>query len=211
MRKILSAAIGLLLVFTACDFSVNKDVRVPDGSRRSRGARSVNGNVRVGSDCRVQGECMSVNGSIQIGKRSMVRGLKSVNGGISMAEGAVVNRKVEIVNGSLEMEPGSVVKRGIKAVNGPVRLDSALVQGGIILYNGDVYLNHGSRIEGGIMIKRSKNIHSDQEHPQVIEINNGSVVEGDIRVNNPDYKVDVILINGGRVIGSLENVNLIEK
>ncbi len=211
MKKIISAAIGLLLVFTACDFSVNKDVRVPDGSRRSRGTRSVNGNVRIGSDCRVQGECMSVNGSIQVGKRSTVRGLKSVNGGVSIEEESVVSRKVDIVNGSLDMEPGSVVKRGVKSVNGPVRLDSALVQGGIVLYNGDVYMNHGSRIEGGILIKRSRNFNSDQERPQVIEINNGSVVEGDIRVNNPDCKVDVILMNRGRVTGSVENVNLIEK
>jgi hypothetical protein len=210
MKRIIGAGIGLLLIFTACDVGVNRDIRVPDGTTRNRGARSVNGNVRVGSDCRVRGECMSVNGSIEVGERSTVRGIRTVNGSVSLGAGALVKREVQMINGSLDMEPGAEVERGVKAINGPVHLDSAIVQGGVVTFNSDIYLNRGSRIEGDIRVRQSKDRHRDAERRQVIEIAGGSVVNGNIRVYK-DQQVDVILIDGGRVTGKILNANLIQK
>jgi hypothetical protein len=210
MKRIIGAGIGLLLIFTACDVGVNRDIRVSDGTTRNRGARSVNGNVRVGSDCRVRGECMSVNGSIEVGERSMVRGIRTVNGSVSLGAGSQVKREVQMINGSLDMEPGAEVERGVKAINGPVHLDSAVVRGGVVTFNSDIYLNHGSRIEGDIRVRQTKDSHRDTERRQVIEITGGSVVEGNIRVYK-DQQVDVILTDGGRVTGKILNANLIQK
>jgi DUF4097 and DUF4098 domain-containing protein YvlB len=203
--------IVLPLLWLACNVSVNRDIRIEDGSKRNRSFNTVNGSVVVGADCDIRGEIRSVNGSIEIGPRTRVSKVQSVNGGIRLLEDAQVDRALEAVNGSVEMGKGGSVAGVIKTVNGAISLDSVSVRRDIVTFNGNVLLDHGSVIGGDIRIKRTKGNHSREDNPILIEVTGGSVVKGGISAHETEREVHVILSNGGKVIGRVEGAKIIEK
>jgi DUF4097 and DUF4098 domain-containing protein YvlB len=206
--------LALFVLFLGCNVSVNKGVDIQDGTRSGHGYTSVNGSIRIGSDCVIRGVCRSVNGSIEVGTGSTVRKVQSVNGSILVMENARIREAVEAVNGGVEMEPATETA-DIKMVNGPVTLDSATVTRSISTYNGNITLDNGSIVRGDIRIKKRRHGHHDngweKDKPLIIEIMNGSTVQGDVIVADPEQKVDMILSGGGKVNGRIQNVNVIRK
>ncbi len=79
------------------------------------------------------------------------RNLETVNGSIHLAAG-VQARDVETVNGSIHADD-NVQARGMQTVNGAIRGGRRLLLGGDIeTVNGGIFIDHGSRIDGGVEI-----------------------------------------------------------
>jgi hypothetical protein len=72
-----------------------------------------------------------------------------------------------------------------------------------------VTLEDNSKISGNILIK-GKSTRYGKKKAIEITIADGSVVEGDIRVRDPKREVKVILSGGGKVLGEIENAEVVE-
>lgn len=208
--RTLSLLLIVFLLFTGCNFRINRSIRIDDGKTVNNSQNTVNGNIRIGENCTIKGKCRSVNGVIEVGENSHVRSLQSINGGITLDRYVEAKGKVESINGNVICDQGVKIKRSISAINGTIELDETLVEGDITTYNGDIELFNRTEVKGDIIVKRSKG-DSSRNRRLRIEIADGSVVHGDIHVKDKDIKVTVVLSNGGRVEGRVRNAELIER
>lgn len=165
---------------------------------------SVNEGIVVSSDSRVGGRCRSVNGSIRIADRCTTQDLSTVNGSIRVGADCTVNGDISSVNGSVGLAQRTRMDGCIDTVNGKVDLEEARVEHDITTVNGDIFLC-ASKVEGGIRIKGKQRGLS--WGTLVIHLTRGSEVKGDIRVEDPNRKVEVRLEGDsavrGQVIGAV--------
>ena len=63
MRRAYLPGILATALLTACFSSVNSDIHIADGQKRSGSVNTVNGRILVGSGSEVDGSCRTVNGS----------------------------------------------------------------------------------------------------------------------------------------------------
>lgn len=206
-------ALGLLLLsfvlFCHCDASVNRSIRLRDGEH-SGGQTSVNGSIYVGARCRVDGDCRTVNGSIQVGDDSQVGGLDTVNGRITLAARVEVDGSASTVNGSIHSGSGSKIHGRLTTVNGRIELKQSEVDEDLSTVNGDILLLDRSRVHGDIVIKGRRGHFSGHRHLE-IRIENGSVVEGNIDVRDPENKVEVYISKDADVKGEIRNAKVIRE
>ncbi len=191
------------VVLCGCSVAVNRNVTLGDGKTVRSSHHTVNGSIAVGAHCDVRATCESVNGGITIGPDSRTRTLQTVNGSIDVGERVIVRGNINSVNGSIRCQSGVEIERGIASVNGTVELAGTTAARDIKIYNADVMLRDKSLVKGNIIVKR----HDDEsERPERLEIRvaDGSVVNGDIIVQDPDVDVAVYLLNGGTVQGQIE-------
>ncbi len=195
----------LMLVSAAfADLTLNKNIYVNEGERKSSGLTTVNGGITVKDDARVDGGCKSVNGSIEIGNNCNVRSISTVNGTIRIRSNTDVYGSLNSVNGSISCKEDTKIHHDVQTVNGDVHLYGTRVDNDIETVNGDITLEKESVVEDDIIIKDTHgNIGAD--HITKIIIDN-SVVKGDIINRDSRRRVQVILRNGGRVEGELRNV-----
>jgi len=78
----------------------------------------------------------------------------------------------------------------------------------LVTVSGDISLFNGSVIDGDIIIKRKFNPGQFTMGKMKVIIDLNSVVEGSIRVTEPDTNVIVILSNGGKVKGDIINAEV---
>ncbi|NIR48755.1 hypothetical protein GWO43_09990 [candidate division KSB1 bacterium] len=201
---------SVLLMLTSCNLSINKTVRVRDGETRNSGINTVNGGIIIGDNCEVRGDCHSVNGKIDVGRNSKVEELQTVNGGIRIDEGSMVYGSLESVNGSVTCDAGVTVEDEINTINGKIRLYNTRVEENITTINGDISLKEKSVVVGDIIIKDSKGTSGDRRRLR-ITLEGESVVEGDIMVKEADIDVEVILSGDSKVMGRIENAEVIEE
>jgi hypothetical protein len=205
-------AIGLFLLsfilFCGCNLSVNRSIDLRDGER-SGGLNSVNGSIHVGSRCQVDGSCRTVNGRIDVGDDSRVHGLDTVNGRISLAARVEVDGHVKTVNGSIACGRGSKISGDVSTVNGSVELVNSEVAEDVSTVNGDIQLLDKSLVRGDIIIKGHHG-HSFAQHLE-IRISQGSRVDGDIVVHDPDVEVKVFLSKDAVVKGAIKNAKVIKE
>ncbi len=209
IRNLPIALVLALVTLTACNASINAPIRVGDGETRSGGLSTVNGGITVGSDATVGGSCKSVNGGIKIGERSRVGGIKAVNGPIRVGREVQVDGGVDSVNGPVSLDRGTRVAGGVETINGPIELTGAIVDLDLRTVNGSIGLHEQSVVKGDIVIE-DKLGNSRRRHPLEIEITGGSVVEGDLIVEDQDLEVRVLLRDGGKVLGRVENAQIVE-
>ena len=202
--------IGAAILFSGCNMAVNRSFTLRDGKTLRSGKIAINGSVNIGSDCKVGGTCRSINGVIRVDENSKVESLQSINGGITIKRDVVVHGSASTVNGSVTCGSNSIIHGNISAVNGCIELDQTEVERNIKVYNGDVILDRGSVVHGNIIVGRNKG-KSHRTERILIEIRDGSEVKGDIRVEERDAEVEVILSGGGKVHGRVKGAEVIER
>jgi DUF4097 and DUF4098 domain-containing protein YvlB len=199
----------VLLVAASCNASVNRSLTVGEGEKHG-GMNTVNGSIRVGEDAEVDGSCATVNGQIRVGEGSRVEDLSSVNGSIDVAGKVTVAGDVESVNGSVEVGAGSEIRGDVGTVNGGIRLEGVVVTGKVSTYNGGVTLREGTRVARDVVIERTRG-SSDRRHSLDVKILGGSVVEGDVIVEDSKRKVTVYLEGGGEVKGEIRGAEVVRR
>ncbi len=96
-------------------------------------------------------------------------------------------------------------------INGKIELNGAEVAKDVKTINGDIALRDGSTIGGDIVIEERGESSSRRSRPLRIELEGGSVVKGNVLVEDPDMEVEIYLRDGSRVLGRVENAQVIEK
>jgi DUF4097 and DUF4098 domain-containing protein YvlB len=195
------------VVLCGCNATVNRSVALGDGKTVHFSHHTVNGGITIGSDCDVRATCESVNGAITVGPDSRVRTLQMVNGLIDVGERVAVRGNLNSVNGLIRCRPGVKIERGISSVNGSIELTGTTVARDIKTRNADVALLRGSIVEGSIIVRRRRD--SDSRRRVEIRVTDGSLVKGDVVVQDPDAEVAVYLSNDGRVQGRIEGATVL--
>jgi len=77
-------------------------------------------------------------------------------------------------------------------------------------YPRNISLRASSIIGGDIIIQDCGDDSDDRDRPLTIELEDGSVVEGNILVEDETTPVEVHLSGGSRVMGRIENAEVIE-
>jgi hypothetical protein len=189
-RHIAFAWLGALAVLSACSSSdegsgsqkINGTVHVAaDPGVAATAAETVNGNIDIADSAAVT-VANTVNGSVKLGAHATANALNTVNGTITVGAGAHVAQGVEAVNGGVILRGGAEVSGAIANVNGKIELAAARVGGGIKTVNGSISIFGASRVEGGILVKKTSGqwIHFGNDVPR-IEIGPGATVQGDLR------------------------------
>jgi hypothetical protein len=97
---------------------------------------------------------------------------------------------VETINGSIELVHTSVA-RDIRTVNGRVRL------------------SENSVVAGDLIVVRKRG--NKRRRPLEIELDGGSVIEGDVIVEDPSIVVRVLLSGGSEIRGRVENAEVVKR
>jgi acyl-[acyl carrier protein]--UDP-N-acetylglucosamine O-acyltransferase len=157
---------------------VNGTAQVEAG-QHAGDVHSVNGSVRIGDNAVVH-KASTVNGAVELGKSATATVVKTVNGGVTLHGNARVADEVQTVNGRVLLERGADVKGQLSNVNGEISLDGAHVGGGIETTNADVTIGEGSKVEGGLLVKKPNNwFHSNDRNPKIV-IGPHAVVQGNL-------------------------------
>jgi hypothetical protein len=207
MTRTLGAAMLLALLCTPHTLPAAPSVSKVNGSVRVSAGEtvgdvsSVNGSIRIEENVRAE-DVETVNGSVEIGEKSSVGAIETVNGRVTLRAGAEA-ASIESVNGALTLEENAKVRGELSAVNGALRLarnahaaggasnvnggielEGARVDGGITTTNGDIDIGAGSRVTGGLLVKKpSMNWLGRNRGSRIPRVTIGpdAVVEGTLR------------------------------
>jgi DUF4097 and DUF4098 domain-containing protein YvlB len=161
---------------------------------------TVNGDVHIGRGATAD-EAHTVNGSITLESDARAGEVHTVNGSLNINEGVAIEREAHTVNGDVDMARRSRVGGDVATVSGDIELEGAEVGGELRTVNGDIDLTDGSRVLGGIYVKKNKSWNWGKDEPVKVHICSSCVVEGDLRFERP---VELRVDSGakiGRVIG----------
>ena len=214
VRKIFVTFTALLLITAAANArsSVNKSVNVAPGETLSESVSSVNGSVNVGANAVLQGEAETVNGSLSIDDGCQTRDLSSVNGAVRVGERVQVDGNVSTVNGTLRIGDQSTISGNVETVNGSIDLRGATVERDIETVNGGIVLDQGAIVRGSIIVPATRSRGNKKWRGTLdIELRGGSSVVGDIRVEDEDRKVRVILRDGSTVGGQIQGAEIVRE
>ncbi|HDQ44964.1 MAG TPA: hypothetical protein ENN17_05610 [bacterium] len=198
-----------MVLFTGCNVQVNRSVHLGDGRTVRADQVTVNGQITVGSDCEVRGNLTTVNGNIRVGRNSKIRSIRTVNGTVRLQDDVKIYGKLQSVNGPVSCDPGVRIRGDIATVNGNIDLRQTMVGRNLVTTHGRITLAGKSEVDGNILIKRDQGSH--RIRPLSIEITEGSVVRGDIRVADRRSVVTVSLSRGGQVQGVIHNATVVEE
>ncbi|HTU67751.1 MAG TPA: hypothetical protein VMF52_17510 [Steroidobacteraceae bacterium] len=145
---------------------------------------TVNGDVRVSRGVSA-GVAKTVNGDVTLEDDAKVGRATTVNGSLTLRDGASVTNEATTVNGSIDVGNKARVGGNVTTVSGGIDLTGAEVGGSIETRNGDIRLRDGSRVHGGITV-RKKTDHGwfgdrDDDRPLKVSICATCVVDGDLR------------------------------
>ena len=212
MRKTFeSLTYGLILALfsSGCGgVSVNRAITINTGETVNHSLNTVNGRITVGDDFNIEGELRTVNGGITVGKNGEAGALQTVNGSIKIGPGTKIAGDVNTVNGSIRSGSEAVIDGSLSTINGKIDLDQTTVTQDISIHNGDITLEHGTKVGGNIVVKDSKGNSPKRKKPQIIRLSQGSVVEGSV-LNHGDHKVQLILQDDSQVHGEIKNIEVI--
>ncbi len=197
-----------VLLLPACRVSMNQSVFVAENSIRSGSINTINGNIIVGKNAVVKGDCRTINGHIIIYGGASVQQAMSVNGQIVVQNGARIEGNVEAVNGPIRIGRDVDVMGSVTSINGIIELRHSFVEEDIRSYRANISLLAGSRVRGDIMIEKSRAAKRQRRLIKIV-LQNGSVVEGDIRINDRAAKVKVYIDADSAVKGSVEGAEVI--
>jgi DUF4097 and DUF4098 domain-containing protein YvlB len=128
---------------------------------------TVNGGIEVGDNA-TAATVETVNGGIRLGENARVRSAESVNGGVRLAEGAEIENGLESVNGAITLLPGARVGTDLENVNGTITLDAAHVGGQLSTTSGSILIGSGSRVDGGLLVRKPKGMNFENRPPRVV-------------------------------------------
>lgn len=202
----ISIASALILSLSGCIIHVGKDsnsrnhkndvssvlgsLEISEG-KNVTDVSSVNGDVTLENNVTAL-NVDSVNGTIEVGDRVSVKRLETVNGGIETGKHFNASEGVETVNGSIRIRHSSTVQNNVETLNGDIDLENTNVMGDVQTLNGSITLTDDTHIHGDIIFA-SKNHHSKKSRYSslpVLEIEHGSIVDGDIILNR-EVELDI--------------------
>jgi hypothetical protein len=190
------------ICLTGCgQTGINGPVEVAAGSS-AEGASTINGSVTVGEGATV-GEAAAVNGGVHLHEKATASSARTVNGGIELDDGARVTQNVEAVNGSIRLGKSADVGGSVSNINGGIRIDGAHVGKGVSTFTGDIDIKGGSRIEGGIHLKKP-DFGDDSKRIPRVTIGADAIVEGTLKF---DREVK-LLVSDAAKIGAVEGATV---
>ncbi len=154
------------------------------------------------------GDCHTVNGAIEIGSNSSAKKIENVNGYILVMKNTVIEENISTVNGDIEVEAGSVLEGDFSVINWQIKLNGTWVERDLETVNGDVLLGGKSEVTGDIIVRKTRSY----DYPTlVISLEEGSTVEGDIRVEDEHRKVEIHKSDNSKIVGRIINAGAREK
>jgi len=165
----------------ASDLStVNGGVRVEENAS-VRKVNTVNGAIELESSTSAK-SLDSVNGGILVGDNAQIADhVATVNGGVALGKDTRVAGTVSAVNGTVALDDGTEVNGRIASVSGRIHLAAAHVCGGLKTETGDIVVGANARVEGGILVWKSRKPSEGIQPVPLVVIGPGAVVEGPIR------------------------------
>ena len=160
--------------------TVNGGIRVEENAS-VRKVNTVNGAIELEPSTTAK-SLDSINGGILIGENAQIADhVASVNGGVALGKSARVSGAVSAVNGTVALDDGTEVTGRIASVSGRIHLEAAHVCGGLKTETGDIVVGANSRVEGGILVKKSRQPGEGVEPVPLVVIGPGAIVEGPLR------------------------------
>lgn len=200
----IAVALMTLLLCAAC-----RPIHFHGDEEASHGGSTVNRSIRVAEGTKMTGDASSVNGSIRIEAHCTAQKLSTVNGSVRIGAECLIQGDVSTVNGRVVCGDGTRVQGDISTVNGRIELDKTQVSRGLTTVNGDITLN-GGRVGGDIVIKGR---HSGWGNPStvVITLQQGAEVAGDIRVEDDSRRVEVRQSGNATIRGKVVGAQVIKE
>jgi DUF4097 and DUF4098 domain-containing protein YvlB len=182
--------------------------RVHSGVTHKGSLTTVNTGIRIGDGSTVTGPSRTVNGSITVGDNSEVGELQTVNGCIWIGSNTSVNGDASTINGWIRCKSGAQIYGMLSTINGAITLTETVVTRYLTTINGNITLAQRSKVQGDIIIRRRSDGSSSPKKPLIIELSDGSVVEGDIINNDDRCQVQVIIADDSKVLGEIKNAEV---
>ncbi len=174
--------------------AVNSSVRA-DAGQAYGSLSTVNGDVHVGQGATAD-SATTVNGSIRVGDDARLGSVRTVNGALHISEGAAIDKEAHTVNGDVEMRNRSRVGGDVATVSGDIELAGAEVGGELRTTNGNIDLTDGSRVRGGILVKKNRGWSSSKNDLVRVHICSTCVVDGELRF---ERRVKLTVDSGARI------------
>jgi DUF4097 and DUF4098 domain-containing protein YvlB len=141
-----------------------------------------------------------------VGDNSEIHKLQSVNGRIDIGQSVEVRDDISAINGSVEIDRNSRIAGEVTTINGNISMTGTIAERNIETVNGNILLQDRSEVLGDIIISKG-----DSETRAVkIELLNGSIVHGDIRVENPQREVVIYKSEDSEIKGETGNARLVD-
>ncbi|OQX88331.1 hypothetical protein B6D60_02335 [candidate division KSB1 bacterium 4484_87] len=207
-KQIFITVISFFVLFFACNVNVNKGIDIKDGQIVDHSLNTVNGFIKIGNNCAIKGDVRSVNGGVGIGSHTKTGSVHTVNGAITIGDSSFVEGNLNVINGKIDCGLGTKIHGSVKTINGNIELTGVRVRNDVATANGDITLKQATMVEGDIVIKKSKG-NLDKVRQCTILITDNSVVTGNIIVKDEKVQVTVHLQNGGKVLGKVENAEVV--
>ncbi len=197
--------------FSGANFSmpgINSPVTIEAGQTVAGPLNAVNGSLFIGPDCTIRGDCNVVNGRTEIGENTKMKGLITVNGDISAAKNVCIEGRLQAVTGTISCEPGCRLLGEIYLVKVSMTIENTEVRRYIKINDCDLVLRGKSVVKGSIIAGKSRTKPLEQRQER-IEVTGGSVVEGDIIIEDDTIDARVTISKGGEVKGKIVNAEVI--
>ena len=178
--------------------TVNGSIRIEEGATVGD-VETVNGSVRIADRASAK-HVSSVNGGVSLGAGAKADSMETVNGKMQLGEGAQVAGDVTAVNGAMTLSQGASVSGELANVNGVMTLEGAHVGKDLRTTNGDITLRAGTRVDGGILVKKNTGFFNWHRRNPRIVIGPDTVVAGTLRF---EQEVDLFVSDRAKV-GAIE-------
>ncbi|MFZ0390801.1 MAG: hypothetical protein WAN36_10125 [Calditrichia bacterium] len=185
--------------------SINESIRIQNGEKVDKDLNTVNGSIFIGKNASVEGDCHTVNGQISLSEKARTGDLNSVNGQVEIDSGSEIQNSVSTVNGSISIRKDCQIKESVTTVNGQIELRGVHVEKNVETVNGNIKLEDHAKIEGDIVVHYKS---SGKEDAVEINISGGSVVKGNIIVEDEERGVIVRISSDSRVNGEIRNAQV---
>jgi cytoskeletal protein CcmA (bactofilin family) len=185
-RTLLALAVTAFLSTAALatvDVSKINGTLTVDAGEHAGSVRTVNGAVRIGSKASVE-KASTVNGTVDMADGASAGEVSTVNGGMSLGPRAQITGDASNVNGRIKLDKGADIHGHLANVNGEIEMDGAHVGGGIETVNADIDIGEGSKVEGGILVKKPKSNNRSDRNPKIV-IGPHATVTGDLVFERP--------------------------
>ena len=124
-----------------------------------------------------------------------------------VGERVEVKRSIRSVNGSVEVAEDSRIQGEITTINGDIELHKTWIKQDLETRHGDILLDQGTELKGDIIIRGDSEKH---DRLLTIQILNGSKVQGDVRVMNPDRRVEVHVSADSEILGEVIHAKVVK-
>jgi DUF4097 and DUF4098 domain-containing protein YvlB len=111
------------------------------------------------------------------------------------------------VNGDVEVAADSRIQGEITTINGDIELQKTWIKQDLETRHGNIMLDQGTELKGDIIIRGDSGKHN---RLLTIQILNGSKVQGNIRIIDPNRRVEVQVSADSEIRGEVIHAKVIK-